>query len=70
MASMPRDAELALVGAVQRGDRPDERGLAGAVRAEHGGDLAGRGDEVETVERDDLLVARVARTLGDARTRS
>ena len=33
--------------------RPHERGLAGAVRAEHGGDLPGRGDEVEPVEGDD-----------------
>ena len=44
------DVQRAAVGGAERGDGADERRLAGAVRAEHGGDDAGRGDEVETVE--------------------
>ena len=44
------DAQPPGVRSQQRGHGADERRLAGAVRAEHGGDRAGRGDEVETVE--------------------
>ena len=60
-ASMPATRSVPAVGPQQRGDRADEGRLAGAVRAEHGGDLAGLGDEVEPVEGAD-----VAEPLGEA----
>ena len=54
------DEQRAGVRLQQRGDRPDERRLAGTVRAEHGGHLAGRRHEVEPVE-----CVHVAVVLGD-----
>ena len=58
------DADLAAVGTQQRGDRAHECGLAGAVRPEQRGDLAGFGDEVEAVECVDVAEAlRHARAL-------
>ena len=55
------DVQRTGVGLQQRRHRPDERGLAGAVGAEHRGDLAGGGDQVEPVEGVDVAVV-----LGDA----
>ena len=46
-------AQRALVRRQQRGDRPHERGLAGAVRPEDRRHGSGRGDEVQAVEGDD-----------------
>ena len=45
-----RDVQRPTVGLQQRGHRLDECGLAGAVRSEDGGHLAGRGDQVETCQ--------------------
>ena len=58
---MPATRSVPRVGPQQGGDGADERGLAGAVRAEQGGDPAGLGDEVEPVEGVD-----VAEVLGEA----
>ena len=55
------DVQRPGVGLQQCRHRPDQRGLAGTVRAEHGGDLPGGGDQVETVEGVDVAVV-----LGDA----
>ena len=51
------DGQRALVGRGQRGDRAYERGLAGAVGPEHGGDRTRRGEKVEAVERGDVAEA-------------
>ena len=56
-ASMPATASEPSSADAQRGDRAHERRLAGAVRAEHGGDRAGGGDEVEAVEGRDVAEA-------------
>ena len=55
------DVQRSGVGLQQGRHCPDQRGLAGTIRAEHGGDLSGGGDEVETVEGVDVAVV-----LGDA----
>ena len=47
----PEDAQLAGVGAAVAFEDLDERGLAGAVRAEHREHLAAADGEVEAVER-------------------
>ena len=47
---MPATCKRAAVGPHQGGDGADEGGLAGAVRAEQGDDLAGLGDEIEPGE--------------------
>jgi hypothetical protein len=55
------DAQRPAVGPDERGDRADERGLAGAVGAEHGDHLAAVGDHVQPREGLDL-----AEALGEA----
>ena len=54
---MPATRSEPSSGRGQRGDGADERRLAGAVGAEHGGDRARRGDEVEAVEGGDVAEA-------------
>ena len=51
------DADLATVGPQQRRHRAHERGLAGAVRPQERGDVAGLGDEIETGEGVDVAEA-------------
>ncbi len=51
-----RNGQRSAVRPEQRRNGPDERGLAGPVRSEHGGHLARRSDEVEPGERMDLAV--------------
>ena len=52
----PGDEQRAGVRLQERGDGPDQRRLARAVRSEHGRDLPGRRHEVQSVEGVDLAV--------------
>src|SRR5262249_54846145 len=51
----PRHGQLTAVRTDQGCNRADEGRLPRAVRAEQGGDMAGIGDEIETVQRRDLV---------------
>src|SRR5262249_30202864 len=63
----PRHIQLAAVGTDQGCNRADEGRLPRAVRAEQGGDLAGIGDEIETIQRRDLVATLAQPTSLDDR---
>ena len=61
----PQDLQAAAVGDGQAQQEAEQRGLPGAVRADHAVDLALRHIQVDTVERDDITEA-----LGDPAART
>src|SRR5262249_13490279 len=63
----PRHGQLAAVRADQGCNRADEGRLPCAVRAEQGGDLAGIGHEIETIQRRDFVEALAQPTSLDDR---